>query len=258
MKLMFIGTGSGITSLKRNHSSILLQHNSHNLLIDCGDGTAKALKQRSISFNSIDSILFSHYHADHFAGIAALVTQMKLSKREKRLAIFTHRNLVEPLENFLKYSYLFKETFEFTFDIIPFTFENELTITDGLYLQAKQNSHITNKHEINSYDAAKFVSSSFYLRTENNHIVYTADIGGKNDLFLFDEVSPQIFITETSHINLSWLLEIFTKIQPAKVILTHISDEDEFKIFKWLENIPAEIKPKFSMAEDGQIVTLNN
>ena len=141
-------------------------------------------------------------------------------------------------------------------NIIPFEFDTELAIVDDLQLTARQNSHIKNKHNIESY--SKFISSSFQLITQSDRIIYTADIGSKNDLFLFDQPSPRIFISETSHIELNWVLEIFTNINPGKIILTHISDEDEYKIQKWLECIPEELRAKINMAEDGHIVTLNN
>lgn len=257
MKLMFIGTGSGQTSLKRNHSSILIKHNNHNLLIDCGDGTAKALMQRGVSFKSVDSILFSHYHADHFAGIASLITQMKLCNRENLLTLFTHNNLVEPLDNFIKYSYMFKKALGFDISLTPFDFNKEVKIIDDLSFTAKQNTHITNKHNVDDYDESKFVSSSFLLKTRDEEVVYTSDIGNKDDLFLFKDIPPEIFITETTHINFDWLLDVEKIIKPGKIILTHISDEDEFRIENWCRNLPLEYHKKILVAEDGHIVTLS-
>ena len=107
--IVFIGTSSGKTSLKRFHSSLLVKSQSFNLLIDCGDGTAKALLSLGISLDLIDGILFSHLHPDHSAGFASLIVQMKQLKREKKLRIFCHKNLAETLKMFLHYSFVFTE-----------------------------------------------------------------------------------------------------------------------------------------------------
>ncbi|MCK5087559.1 MAG: MBL fold metallo-hydrolase, partial [Melioribacteraceae bacterium] len=98
MKVTFIGTGSGKVSLERFHSSILVSKKNSNLLIDVGDSISRALLNLNISINSIDQILISHNHADHYSGIASLVTQMKLLERSKPLKIFTHQLLSDNLK----------------------------------------------------------------------------------------------------------------------------------------------------------------
>ncbi|MEO8398834.1 MAG: MBL fold metallo-hydrolase, partial [Ignavibacteriaceae bacterium] len=75
-KIKFIGTGSGKTSLKRFHSSFLILNESYNLLVDTGDGISKALLLQNINYNSIDGILISHLHPDHYTGLPLLLVQM--------------------------------------------------------------------------------------------------------------------------------------------------------------------------------------
>lgn len=40
-----------------------------NLLIDCGEGTQIALKEKGWSPKPVDVICFTHYHADHISGL---------------------------------------------------------------------------------------------------------------------------------------------------------------------------------------------
>ena len=40
--------------------------------MDCGEGTQIAIKEKGWSFNPIDVILFTHYHADHISGLPGL------------------------------------------------------------------------------------------------------------------------------------------------------------------------------------------
>ncbi len=97
-EIKFIGTGSGKISLNRFHSSFLISTEKFNLLVDAGDGISKALLIQKIDFNSIDGILISHLHADHFSGLPSLIAQMKMNNREKDLSIFANENLI----NFIK------------------------------------------------------------------------------------------------------------------------------------------------------------
>jgi ribonuclease Z len=131
--IVFIGTSSGKTSLKRFHSSLLIQSRSFNLLIDCGDGVSKALLSQGISYELIDGILFSHLHPDHSAGFASLIVQMKQQKRKKNLKIFCHKNLAETLRMFLYHSFVFTE--RSSFELEYYAIEHEkITLTEDFKL----------------------------------------------------------------------------------------------------------------------------
>ncbi|MEM5793485.1 MAG: MBL fold metallo-hydrolase, partial [Candidatus Aenigmatarchaeota archaeon] len=89
--ITFLGTVSGIPSLNRNHSSIVLEHFTDErevLLFDCGEGTQKQLMKSGVSFMAIDKIFITHWHADHFAGLIPLIQTMNLEKRDRQLTIF--------------------------------------------------------------------------------------------------------------------------------------------------------------------------
>ena len=142
MKIKFIGTGSGKTSLKRFHTSFLISSTNHNMLVDCGDGISRAILNQNISFKSIDSILISHLHADHYAGLASLLTQMKLTGRTKVLSIFIHSREKDFIEDFISHSYLFKERMSFELKIIPFVDKREITANENINFTARLNSHL--------------------------------------------------------------------------------------------------------------------
>jgi len=89
--ITFLGTVSGIPSLKRNHSAIVLEHftaKRNVFLFDCGEGTQKQLMKSDVSFMDIDKIFITHWHADHFAGLIPMIQTMNLEHREKELTIF--------------------------------------------------------------------------------------------------------------------------------------------------------------------------
>ncbi len=253
MKITFVGTGSGKTSLKRFHSSILISSNNHNLLIDAGDGTAKALLGLGINFNNIDSILFTHYHADHFGGVASLFTQMKLNGRTKPLTFITHKLLVKHLIDFLNSTYMFFEIAGFEVKITGFEFGKVYRVSEFINFIPKQNNHIKQKEELKNKNVP-FLSSSFYFEVEKKKIVYTSDIGNEKDLYLFEKIKTDIFITETTHVELNDIFTAFQILKPNEVYLTHIDDEDEKIIADWIDNLNN--NSKFVLAKDGMVLKL--
>jgi len=255
MELTFIGTGSGKTSLNRFHTSILVKENDYNLLIDTGDGIAKALLSAKIDFRSIDSILISHTHADHFAGITSLLTQMKIIGRIEPLNIFIPFAFAEFLEKFINVSFLFPETIGFELNILEYEFDKPLRLKNGIEILPRRNSHIRNKENLTNYDWLNFVSSGFLIRNNSLNIYYTADIGSKNDLFLFNEFVIDYLITEAAHIEFREIIDAVKSINPVKCFLVHINDEQLLK--NETDKISEVNKSKFQLTYDGMRVILN-
>ncbi len=252
MKLTFVGTGSGKTRTDRFHSSLLFSINGFNLLVDAGDGISKALLFAKVDFNSVDAILFSHYHADHFGGIASLFTQMKLTARTERLKFYTHKSLVKPLTEFLATTYLFLETAGFEVEINGFEFDEKFKITHGLNAVAKQNNHIKNSHGVDAENIS-FVSSSFLFEIDNKKIFYTSDVGAPEDLLLFENEKINWLITETTHVTTAEIQAAVEKLNPQKTFLTHIDEEDESELNNWVRKLNDD---KIIIAQDRAEFTL--
>jgi len=89
--ITFLGTVSGVPSIKRNHPAITMEYFTDYrdvLLFDCGEGTQKQLMKSNISFMQINKIFITHWHADHFAGLIPLIQTMNLEKRTDPLTIY--------------------------------------------------------------------------------------------------------------------------------------------------------------------------
>jgi len=255
VKVIFIGTGSGKVSLKRFHSSILVSEKNSNLLIDAGDSISRALLNLNIDINSIDNILISHNHADHYSGIASLVTQMKLLDRSKPLKIFTHELLSDNLKLFLNSSYMFEEILGFKLEIIGYNFNTTININSNLRITPRQNSHITNKHNLTDYKQIAFVSSSFLIDNHSKQILYTSDVGSKKDLYLFKNFNLDYLITEFTHISLKEIKEAAEELNPKKIYLTHI-EESAALTNDWNKLLNKSEQKKFIIAYDGLQIEL--
>jgi ribonuclease Z len=252
LKLTFIGTGSGKTSLKRFHSSILLSSSKTNLLIDSGDGISKALLSCAVRFNDIDSILLTHLHADHYAGLPSLITQMKMNKRKNPLTIYLHKSLEETVKNFLLASYVFPERLGFEIDFKPIEANKNVSISDELVFQLFPNSHLAELREFKKYSSLSYFAGSVLFSYKDKKVFYTSDLGSAADL-----INPEIFglnliIIETTHLTPSELEKILTDLSPRSVIFTHISDGQESELKTVQKNLVKKSSIKSFIAKDGQ------
>lgn len=250
MKIKFLGTGSGQTSLNRFHSSFLISSSNHNLLVDCGDGISKAILKQNVDFKSIDSILISHFHADHFSGLPSLLTQMKLSSRKNDLTIFVHSSEKDFLENFIFHSYLFKERITFNLKIISFNVETEIEVGENFYFFSKINSHLDKYKKYDSENKLGFTSLSSYFKDDEKSLIFSGDVGSESDLYLFNQ-KVDWFITETTHIKKENILALLEKSNPTKIILTHIGDDFEKLLNEFHQSLPNHLKSRIILAFDG-------
>lgn len=77
----------------RKLTALMTRYNGHNLLIDCGEGTQVAVKEKGWSFHPIDVICFTHYHADHISGLPGLLLTMGNAERTEPLLMVGPKGL---------------------------------------------------------------------------------------------------------------------------------------------------------------------
>ena len=67
----------------RKLTALMTRYNGSNLLIDCGEGTQVAIREKGWSVHDLDVICFTHYHADHISGIPGLLLTLGNADRTK-------------------------------------------------------------------------------------------------------------------------------------------------------------------------------
>ena len=93
LDVCLLGTG-GMMPLPRRHlTSLMARFNGSNILIDCGEATQIAIKEKGWSFKAIDLILFTHYHGDHIGGLPGLLLTMGNSDRTEPVNMVGPRGL---------------------------------------------------------------------------------------------------------------------------------------------------------------------
>jgi len=92
LKVIFLGTGSGMPTLKRNVSSIALIFRDRNKiwLFDCGEGTQQQLQKADLKLSHIEKIFITHIHGDHTFGLPGLLASRGLQGGQNvgRMQIF--------------------------------------------------------------------------------------------------------------------------------------------------------------------------
>ena len=74
-------------------TALMTRYNGSSLLIDCGEGTQVAIKEKGWSFKPIDVICFTHYHGDHISGLPGLLLTMGNADRKEPLILIGPRGL---------------------------------------------------------------------------------------------------------------------------------------------------------------------
>ena len=65
LDVCLLGSGGMMPLPYRFLTALMTRYNGSSLLIDCGEGTQVAVKEKGWSFKPIDVICFTHYHGDH-------------------------------------------------------------------------------------------------------------------------------------------------------------------------------------------------
>ncbi|MFO1031617.1 MAG: MBL fold metallo-hydrolase [Planctomycetota bacterium] len=77
MQLVVLGSGTAIPVADRFPAGYLLRHGDERLLVDCGPGITRRLAQAGESLRQLSAVLFTHYHTDHCADLAALLFALR-------------------------------------------------------------------------------------------------------------------------------------------------------------------------------------
>lgn len=120
MKVIFLGTSSGMPTLKRNVSSIALVFTNKNKLWlwDCGESTQQQIQKTSLKLSKLEKIFISHLHGDHVFGLPGILASrgLKSGKNQNKVQIFGP----EGLDIYLK------ETLNITKTYIPYEIKIEI------------------------------------------------------------------------------------------------------------------------------------
>ncbi len=101
LDVCLLGSGGMMPLPRRALTSLMLRYNGNSILIDCGEGTQVALRQKGWSPKSIGMILFTHFHADHISGLPGFLLTLGNAERTEPVLLCGPRGLTSVAKSLL-------------------------------------------------------------------------------------------------------------------------------------------------------------
>ena len=243
MQIQFVGSGDAFGSGGKFNTCFHITGEKVNFLIDCGASSLIALKANNIELNSINTILFTHFHADHFGGIPFFMLDAQFfSKRTQPLTIVGPHGLKSWYNRVMETSFTGSSETKTRFDITFIELEER---------QSQSIGEITATAYLVNHGNPGGPFFSYRIECENRVIAYTGDTEW-TDALIEAGRDADIFIAEAYfyekkvqlHLDYMTLLEHLPAISPKLLVLTHMSDD----MLNRLEETP------YDYAEDGKIL----
>lgn len=81
MRVRFIGSGDAFGSGGRAQTCMLLETSAARVLLDCGASALEGLTRAGVEPNTLQAVLVSHLHGDHFGGLPFFLLDAQLHSR---------------------------------------------------------------------------------------------------------------------------------------------------------------------------------
>lgn len=118
-------------------TSMMARYNGTSILIDCGEGTQIAMKEKGWSPKPIDVICFTHYHADHISGLPGMLLTMGNAERTEPLLLIGPKGLAKVV-NALR---VIAPELPFTINYLELTDAQQSVAFDGFRIEAYRVNH---------------------------------------------------------------------------------------------------------------------
>ncbi len=137
LDICLLGTGGMMPLPYRWLTSMMARYNGTGILIDCGEGTQIALKEKGWSPKPIDIICFTHYHADHISGLPGMLLTMGNAERTEPLLLIGPKGLTKVV-NSLR---VIAPELPFAINCLELTEAEQTIVFDGFRIEAYKVNH---------------------------------------------------------------------------------------------------------------------
>lgn len=91
--MTFLGTSAAVPTRDRALPAVAIRREGEVVLMDCGEGVQRSALAESVSLGGPMTILITHLHGDHVAGILGLLQTMSLAQRRRPLLLIGPQRL---------------------------------------------------------------------------------------------------------------------------------------------------------------------
>ena len=223
MRMHVLGCGDAFGSGGRNQSSYLVTAGDRTLLIDCGPTALLAMRRAGLDPNSLDAIILSHLHGDHFGGLPFIFAYHRYEKPRSQPLQVTGppgtETKVRQLDQLMYGSGAAPRE-------LPFVEFTELSPPARLAIAGMQIEAFRVPHQTNE------VSLALRVTVAGKTILFSGD-SAWTDEFVTWSREVDLFLCEcsfyqpgtTNHIDYLTLRDRLKNISAKRLVLTHLGEE---------------------------------
>jgi ribonuclease BN (tRNA processing enzyme) len=241
--VQFVGSGDAFGSGGRFQACISLRSASSHVLLDCGPSSLIGLRRLGLTPASIDAVLVSHLHGDHFGGIPFLILDQQFARRERPLLLAGPPGLSQRMMAAMEVLFPGSSAVQRRFDVLTIELAERTTTTIGpLEVTAFEVVH-----------ASGAPSYGLRVRCEDKIIAYSGDtewtetlvdLASEADLFICEAYAFEKPVKY--HLSYSTLAQHLGQLRCRRLVLTHMSPD----MLTRRDEVDAEL------AEDGLTLTV--
>ena len=245
MQVQFLGSGDAFGSGGRFNSCFLVTGNESRFLIECGATSLVAMRRFGVDPNTLQTILISHLHGDHFGGLPVFLLDAQfVSRRETPLVIAGPPGLGRRLGEAQECLFPGSSKNSWRFDWRVEELEPGRRWTHG-------DIAVTPYEVVHACGATPF---ALRVEVDGKVVTYSGDTEW-TDALITAARGADLFIAEAYffekkvpfHLDYATLLSHVDEIRPKRLILTHMSRD----MLDWVDGVACEC------ADDGMVITLD-
>lgn len=239
----FLGSGDAFGSGGRFQTCILIEGTAARALLDCGASSLIAMKKHGILPATISTILVTHLHGDHFAGIPFFLLDAQFSKREAPLVIAGPPGLQARIRDAMEV------LFPGSSEVIQRFAISYIELIKSIPAQIGS-LRVTAEPVVHFSGAPPY---ALRVECEGRTVAYSGDTEWTEALGKV-AAGANLFICEAYyfekkikfHLNYHSLMEQKARLGCKRLVLTHMSDDMLKRLFE----------VQMEWAEDGKTITL--
>lgn len=252
MRIVILGSGSAYSSPSRFNSCYYVEAGEEKFVIDCGSDALRAMQKQGIDLFAVREIFITHMHADHAAGLPAVLTAMHVAERRAPINVYIPFSQVEFARLWLANMFIYNERMSFETTLLPLN-PGIVRLGGNVELEFLQTRHLE-KYLKHAEDLGiNPVSFSVVVREGGKRFFYSSDLASIEETN--GRLKDGASLVEATHPALGEVASL-AKNGSTNVYFTHIPMELE-EGGEWRKELAAKFGiEELNAVRDGQVIVL--